>query len=425
MRPPRVLARFLPAEGGGTALATVAGGNLLGQLILFLASPILSRLYSPDAFSTYAIVLSASMVLAPLLSLGFQGAVPIAQERAARRLLVLAALCITCMSALMVVFQGPVRSAFTALWGADFPALAVWQIVSLSALASVSGGLSSYLLRPRAFAKLARNVVMQQSITVAAQTAFAATASASGLVYGVIIGRVTGMVGLLFHVLRVPVPADSPPAPSLLGLGRLYWRFPILFAPIALISAAGGQVVLLLLPGVMTPDELGQYAMASRILLFPVGVISLAVASVFLSELAQSRREERGDALQVFLSWTRLLSLAGVLVFVVGLAGPWLAPWFLGPEWATAGSYMQLMSLGVAVSAVASPLDHVWTVYQRAWSGGAWQVSRLLVLIGVLLGAIHQDLSVEQTLLIVSIVTALLYCASWLSCWRIVRSVSH
>ena len=403
------------------ALVKVAGGNLVGQMILFAASPVLSRLYSPDDFATYAIAFSASMVITPLVTLGFQGAIPIADDRTATKLVQLSCVCVCVVSSVLLLVQGPVRAGLRMLWGTDYGNLSTWQIIALAGLAGLAGILSGFLVRPKAYGPIARNVIAAQGLSAAAQIAMAEVRAGLGLILGVIIGRLVGVGGLAMHVRRLTRRQPASQTPGLAHLARRYWRFPVVFAPIAVIASAGGQVVLLLLPGIMNADELGQYAMASRILLFPVGVVSLAVAAVFLGELAEGRREDRDDAPRVFMRWTRLLTLAGVLVFAVGALGPVLAPWFLGPQWEVAGDYMRIMSLGVAVSAVASPLDHVWTVYERAWASAAWQVSRLAILISVLILADRENLSVDTTLWLVSFATAFIYSASWLSCWRIVR----
>ncbi|PJA52291.1 MAG: hypothetical protein CO167_09280, partial [Candidatus Marinimicrobia bacterium CG_4_9_14_3_um_filter_48_9] len=63
-----------------SGIAMLTSGAGLGQLFLFLSSPILMRLYPPAVFGELAILISFTSIVAIIVTLRFEAAIPISDN---------------------------------------------------------------------------------------------------------------------------------------------------------------------------------------------------------------------------------------------------------------------------------------------------------------------------------------------------------
>src|SRR5215210_2142529 len=71
-------------QGGAFArhVVTLASGTALGQLLLVLALPVLTRLYTPADYGALAVYSSTLTVLVVLASLRYEAAIPLPEDDA-------------------------------------------------------------------------------------------------------------------------------------------------------------------------------------------------------------------------------------------------------------------------------------------------------------------------------------------------------
>ena len=76
------IARLLRRAGsgaGGREAATLSIATVLGQAVQFLGAFVLTRLYTPAEFGTFAVFLAINIVLLPLVCFRYEWAIPIAK----------------------------------------------------------------------------------------------------------------------------------------------------------------------------------------------------------------------------------------------------------------------------------------------------------------------------------------------------------
>ena len=70
----------------GRSVVTLASGTAMAQLLLALAMPVLTRLYTPTDYGSLAVYASTLTVLLVLASLRYEVAIPLAGGRSDRRI---------------------------------------------------------------------------------------------------------------------------------------------------------------------------------------------------------------------------------------------------------------------------------------------------------------------------------------------------
>src|SRR5687768_10255867 len=116
----------------GRLVSLVAGGNALGQLVTLGAAPILARLYSPEAFGEFAVVVSLAAVGAVVAPLALQQAINVPADRVIAAALARLSLRIAAVSTTLGFLA-------TAAWTLLGPGAAYWWLAPVIVGANAAG----------------------------------------------------------------------------------------------------------------------------------------------------------------------------------------------------------------------------------------------------------------------------------------------
>jgi len=400
-------------------------GTLAGQVVVFLAAPVLSRLYTPADFGVLAVFTSVVMVLSTIAALRLEQAVPLPDEEQEAFVLVEIASTVILVSTILAL-------AFSIAKG-DEMASAVGQasLAPWLPLAAVAAGvtagfmvLNQLAVRQGRFVAIGLRNFTQASSTVATQlTLGAAGLRPGGLMLGLVLGQAVGAVGLLrgsglggsatWQALR--------PARLWRHLQR-YRSFVLVLTPAGLMNVLGVQIPVVLFSAFYGGVATGWLGLTQRVLWIPVLLLGTAVAQVYVNQAARLARSDRPELHTLFTSASRKLALVGVVCAVPLLvAGPELFGWVFGARWTTAGVYAAYLAPALAIQVVAFPLSQTLIVLDRAGLQLVWDGARLL---GVTLSiAVPAALGYDAryAVAVYSLVSCGANMSSWALCWWAVR----
>ena len=160
----------LPGGVFARHVVTLASGTAMGQLLLVLALPVLTRLYSPADYGALAVYSATLTVLLVLVSLRFEVAIPLPEDdQVAGSLLALSLLSLAAVTLVVSVLVWLTGDALVAR--AKVPALRpyLWLIPIGLAGGGAFQALSYWAIRRRAFGRIARAKVSQGVGQVATQ----------------------------------------------------------------------------------------------------------------------------------------------------------------------------------------------------------------------------------------------------------------
>ncbi len=360
----------VPGGAFGRSVVTLASGTAIAQLLLVLAAPVLTRLYTPADFGALAVYSSTLTVLLVVASLRYELAIPLPEnDEPAASLLALAFVLLAAMAALVSLLVWLAGDAYVA--AVNVPALLPyrWLIPVGFVGAATYQALSYWAIRRRQFGRVARTKLSQGVGQVVAQVGLGVVgAGAPGLVIGDVIGRVAGSGGLALLALRERRHARVTVA-SLLAVASRYRRFPLLTTWSGLLNVGSLQLPSILFSAGFGAAAAGLYALSFKMLVLPTMLVAQAVGQVFLSRAATFVREP--ERLRQLTERTALTLFAcGLPMFgAVALGGPQLFATVMGEAWEPAGRYAQLLAPWFAFWLVSSPLSGLLSV--REWQASA------------------------------------------------------
>ena len=198
---------------------------------------------------------------------------------------------------------------------------------------------------------------------------------------------------------------------------------PLILTGAGLVNSAGLQAVPLLVAANYGPKMVGLYALVDRSLQAPSILIAQATSQVYIVQAAQLGATDPAALRRLFLKITKSNLLYGLppLVFICAFA-PSLFAIIFGEPWRTAGVYARILApayyLGFAHQCVSMTLA---MLERQSWQA-AWDTTRLLAVVGALVGCSAAGFRFERMLLVLAAVGLLNYAAHLVLCFAAITN---
>lgn len=363
----------------------LAGGTALGQLISLSASPIITRLYSPEDFGVLSIYSSVISIGAVIVALRYELAIPLPEDDQIASELFAAAsvavLFITVLSTLGIWAFGDRLISWI-----NTPALEpyLWLLpVGIFAI-GINHILLHWALRKRAYGLIARTKLTRNAAAAAAQVGLGLVgARPVGLLIGSLIGLAGGNMTLgKLAVARGEGRVRTVSRDGIVQSARRYSRFPLISSWSSLLNAGGVHSPALLLAGGYGAQVAGLYALAQRMIEAPMRLIGTSVAQVYLGEAAHLVRSSPSQFMELYFRAARRLVLVGALpILAVGMISPWGFELVFGADWREAGEYVQILAPYIAIRFVVYPLSQTLNILERQDIQLYWDVGRFMIVV--------------------------------------------
>lgn len=426
------LTRFLPRSRAGKGAVSLAAASAVAQSLAAIASPLLTRIYSPADFGAAAVFSSILSFAAVIGSLRYELAVPLpSRDRDARRLVLLCACVLACTTSALGVVVLLARGRIADVLGAPVLSEYLW----LSPLALLGVGsyqvLSYYALRRQAYSRLAQTKVAQSVAGLATGVSLGlAFAGPIGLILSGVASQSAGVLSLSRELLEKPdVPAHAAKRslrsvlPNLTTLAKRYQKFPCFAAPASLLNTAGLQLSPILFSVFYGPESTGRYSLALRVVGIPMAIVGQAVGQVFLGEASSTTRREDPHLWPLMKRSTKRLLPLSVGLLCLGFLSPLCFGFIFGLPWTRAGWFAALLSIFGAAQLLTSPISTVAYVVERQEVQLALDGLRVALVVAAFLGARLAGATDLQTLGAFVLAMSCVYGASFFLYRRL--AISH
>jgi O-antigen/teichoic acid export membrane protein len=362
---------------------TVAKANLLTQVIALLATPILTRLYSPADFGVSALFFLLTSLLLAFSTWRFDWSVPNTESRTqATALLLIGFIALMCFS-LITLFVICSFKAYLTFWKGF---LVIGPFLLLLPIAMVGGGMNqliqAWFIREASLKAVSRTKIVQ-SIT---GTGLKVAGGITGLgAFGIIVSSVVSIwvgIGLLFRFangLRESVTNIS--FIKIKADGLQFWQESTLSTLVSIFNIASLTAGPLLFAQYYSTTEVGWYTLMYGLALAPIGMITEAIGQSFWGEAVQLVKIDLKALRALYIRTTKRLMLASLPILIICAAGPL----FIGPllgktEWEGASFVLPAIIPMVFGSIVFSPTNHL-IVFGKQHLQLVGDITRLLLMI--------------------------------------------
>ena len=373
-------------DGMRRNLSRLASGAVFSQALMVASTPLLTRVFSPEAFGIMAVFSATYAIAIPISTLKFDAAVIL--PKAGHGAIGLTALVILISSSLALVASGLGWLAAQLWLLPQAHATNVWLPLALwlGALYTLT---QQWSARISDYKHFARSQVLGAALNIG-------TSLALGLLFGgqpahLVMGFVCGLAGSLGYMYLSHSWKFSNTsrlsAISLLRRAKVYRQFPLLVLPTTLLMTIGQNSIPLVLNFYYSIDDVGQFAIANRLLLVPAALIGGALTEAFRSEFVR-RQRNRLDVAGLFRRTLGTLTILAIPMFaILAITAHWLFSLVFGTDYEVAGHIARSMILGVAAQFVGGPFASIFVALRRAAIGFSIQIVTTVVPLAMLAGA--------------------------------------
>lgn len=329
----------------------VIGGTAGAQLISLLASPIITRLYSPEALGILGSFIAMLAILLPVVALSYPMAIVLPESNSKAVKIANLSLKIAFISSLIILvisfILGEKLSVFLGMAGDN--SLFITLTLPCAVLASTFLVVcSQWVIRHKLF-KLGSQAIIAQSFILNTLKVVCGLVAPLGktLIILSIIGTFIHSLLIFFLIKfkkkrRYKVPTDCHFDKS---IAIEYKVFPKYRSPQGLLANVNQNMPVLLLASLFGPIPAGLYTLCRGTLQIPVTLIAKSVNDVLFPQINESYINAKAiSPLIVKATWGLVLLALPPLITIV-IAGPDIFSFVFGQNWAKAGSLSQWLAL--------------------------------------------------------------------------------
>lgn len=387
----------------------LSSSNLLAFASVFIFTPIISRLYSPELYGEWGVFSNVLLIFGCILFLSYDNA--LIQTKDDKEISSLLCLCMLSLLTVTIIVNicfliGKYLnlSFFVNFPGFEFLALSFFltgiynllivfsnrtSLYSIIAVVTMVYGLAQPLLRI-----LFGLVYLDHN----------------SLIYAYLLSLITGIIcysgGVWSNLCKIEFRKTSPL--HIRAVANKYIKYPAYDAPSAIIEALCTSVVVIILSAYFAKEEIGCYTMVMQLIILPISVVGGALSKVFFRELSIviDNTIKMKELVIKTAKVTFLLSIIPVLFFSFG--GDFLLGLFLGEKWVHSGQMVLCLSIFSIPIIISEPLMPIFKAFGRQEIRFKYNIVNISLTLLLLYIGIYVSKNIMIVLLIYSIGVAIM-----------------
>lgn len=397
-------------------VSLLAGGTAAAQLINLIVLPVLTRLYSPDDFGAFAVMMASAAILSVFVSMRYENSI-IAVKTDTEAL----------VGTYAVMMLSIVMSVLLA---------SMWSVVGLSidlsnkylfiGYLAIAFSLVSCFVQALYF--LCNRSSHYQIMTkgrVYAALSLAAISVCWGLYlqsfWGLLLGSFVGMIVNFSYlwVKSIEIRAETGISTKEVSVYlQANIRFPKYLVASSIIDRSGSQGYLILFTKLYGESVAGSLSLYNKVAGLPSVLVGTAIGDVFKRN-ASERLREYGECKKLLLRTSGMLLAMSAIPFLILLFfAPLLFELVFGGEWRQAGEFARLLAPVFLLGFVVSPISSLIYLEENQ-KYDLYLQSILLMLLTVGIGLAYFYGGVYWAVMAYAISYCFKYCIELSVCWKI------
>jgi len=381
-------------------------GTALSQILPFLATPLLTRLYTEEDFALYTSFFAIASIFGVAAGAKYHLAIVLPKhEEDANKIFTLSIYITLAYTILIAVFL-PFFKEF-------FPENLQSVLFYVAPYVLFFGVWSAYInlsIREKTFASNAKAKVIQAIGYIAVAIGIGISTMLS---FGLVLAKISGIVfSWLFLSKQSKTSFKFMPINELKDLAKTYIDYPKYGIWPAFLNTITLQALVLILTRYYTIDDLGFYGLTFMVLSAPLALIGASYKDVFYQKIASMMNAKRYVEANAFFKKSALaLFIMGIpICLVLYFFGESLFGFVFGDKWSRSGQFASILAFSMVMKLVVSPLSSIFNATNTLRIASKWQVVYFLSTFAVLVYcAKFLKLPIETLLMVYVVHEILLY----------------
>lgn len=343
-------------------VTTLFTGTVIAQIIPFIFSPIISRLYLPEDFGFMGLVYGTiAMTLSPILNFRYEQAIILPKEDRVSITLIILSFISTVMFTVVFLIISILYNQEIILFFKE-QRLRTWIFIVPFFLIFVGfqTPLNYWLIRKKAFKATAYNKIAQTSIIIFSAVTLSFFEFEGNLIIAYLLGWTVYFVFTYYQSIKKGIKFISIKQSELIATLKEYKNFPIYnILPTILITVCQLFIPVLYLQQHFNTETVGYYTHVRQYTLIPLSLLSVALSQVLLESISSKIRNKK--SIFPFLKkllFTLIIIYLPVYV-IIKYFGHELFALIFSEAWTTAGDFAEILIIGFVVQTFATPFGQI------------------------------------------------------------------
>lgn len=338
------------------SILLLTSGSMLGQIIGFIGSMIMTRMYTASEIGIMTTIVSISGIFAPVINARFDFA--LVKEQKERYILALVKMSIYIGIALSLIVSLVSYIYFIGIEGFISPFISILFVFLILVIQAFSNVFKSYNNNIGDFKTMTSVIVMRRFAEEISMAIFGLLGwKAIGLLISRVIGQYFGMKREIKNIKKKYKEIISVRWQDMTEAYNIHKRQLYYSAPAALMNAGSYSLISLVVGKYFGLEILGVYAISFAVLGLPLSVISGNVSKVYFSEASKEYAikgtfNESTNKTLVFL-----IIVAIVLFLIMYYIFPMIVPFIYGSKYEMSGFMIRILAPMFAVRFVSSAIN--------------------------------------------------------------------
>lgn len=365
----KIWSKFSKSEFSRNVSSQILGTGM-AQVLPFLATPLLTRLFTEEDFALYTSFFAVASIFAVAVGGKYHLAIVLPKaEEDARKVFVL--------SIYLTIAYALVTALFLPFFHRFFPDDLKDVLYYVPLYVLFFGIWSSYInasIRHKTFTTNAIAKVLQAMGYIVAAIGLGLS---KAVTFGLVIAKIMGtVVSWLFLSNKSPMNFKVMRFAELKEMARTYIDYPKFGIWPSFLNTISLQALVLILGKFYTIDDLGYFGLTFMVLSAPLTLIGNSYKDVFYQKMASLMNDRRyGEALTFFRKSAAALLVMGIpICLILYFFGEPLFGFVFGEKWRRSGIFAAILAFSFAAKLVVSPLSSIFNATNTLRIASKWQV---------------------------------------------------
>lgn len=365
-----------------TNVLKIISGSVIAQALSVLLIPIITRIYSPNDFGIFQLILSISGILAIVSTFSYQLSIMLPKEdEDSINIVVLCIILVTLTSLLtgiVVLFLPQNIDDILNAPGASKYLIYLPIIVFLNGLFFVQ---NYWLSRKIRFGVIAGARVSNTLLGKVFQIGMAKwIVSPVGLLLGVIAGYMFADVLMLKGIKNDIGVLRKVSILRIKELAIQYKNFPLFSSWSMIANTISPQVPTFLLALFYGTTVVGHYSLAYQVVNMPMTIIGNAIGQVFFQKVSDVKNGNLDEDMKTVVEevYKKLISIGIFPMILLMIIGEQVFTFAFGESWSVSGTYMKILLPWIFLVFLSLPISTLYNIYDKQ---SVWLTFSIILLI--------------------------------------------
>lgn len=382
---------------------TLMTGTLMGQLLIILTLPVITRLYSPEQFGEYSNMVAIISILGVITTLRYDIAMAITDKREERNNLLYLSLILNLVISIFILIVLSLLSMF-------FKAFSIVEITYIFISTFVLGLVqifTSYNSSLGNFKKISFTKFSQSLIQVLVQLMGILTKNNMVFLFlGYLLGRSNGLF-ILYKSGEKSIKWNEFSVNKIRMLSKKYKNYPFYGLPSSLLNAFSSNIIVILTLFIFGGYYAGIYGFIIRMTSAPLQLISKSYNNA-LFKLAHENNINQFKKVY-FITSTSIFSLFLIVIVVYFNIEINLFQIVFGDQWKGVNEVFMPLLILTAFQYSIIPVTELLTILNKQKLRLFWDIIKIILIVGLFIYTFYNNVPFKIFIYIFSVISIVLY----------------